>query len=371
MSFSTYANHLQILHGLVFSYALIYKGVCKDAKDAKDDGYRSSVRIMRKKSFAVYNFSCYNFNVHFLSLTWLTFPEPSRANKVLMTMNQVSKQVHPDFHQHQKGQLRSIALAALVHVVLLSFLWIGVRWQNKESNAVEAEVWDMTTREAAPKPVPVPDPVVEEKPKEPVPVKEEVRQEDPEIALAQEKKRKLLEKKKEEEHQRELAEKKRKEEQQEKLAEQKRKDEKLTQEADKKKLAAKEKEKSEKLLNDERERIKKQLANAGNGNSGNSEKSTGNNRGDPSYSAKIAAKVKSNTSYTGTDSTAGNPTVEYTINLLPDGSLRGAIRKVKSSGIPAFDDAVAAGIEKSAPFPRDKTGQVPPSVTVVNRMKEE
>lgn len=287
-------------------------------------------------------------------------------------MNQVSKQAHPDLHQHQKGQLRSIALAALVHVVLLSFLWIGVRWQNKPSEAQDVEVWDTTFREAAPKPVPVPEPIIEEKPKEPVPVKEEVRQEDPEIALAQEKKRKLLEKKKEEEHQRELAEKKRKEEQQEKLAEQKRKEEKLAQEAaEKKKLLAKEKEKTDKLFKDELARVTKQAATTGSGGSGTSEKSTGNNRGDPSYIAKIAAKVRSNTNFSGIDSTAGNPTVEYSINLLPDGSLRGGIRKVKSSGIPGFDDAVAAGIEKSAPFPRDKTGQVPASLTLVYRMKEE
>lgn len=287
-------------------------------------------------------------------------------------MNQVSQQAHPDFHQHQTGQLRSIALAALVHVILLSFLWIGVSWQNKATNETEAELWDMTTREAAPKPVPLPEPVIEEKPKEPVPVKEEVRQEDPEIALAQEKKRKLLEKKKEEEHQRELVEKKRKEEQQEKLAEQKRKEEKLAQEAaEKKKLLAKEKEKTDKLYKEELARVTKQAATSTTGGSGTSEKSTGNNRGDPSYIAKIAAKVRSNTVFGGIDSTAGNPTVEYLINLLPDGSLRGGIRKVKSSGIPGFDDAVAAGIEKSAPFPRDKTGQVPTSLTLVYRMKEE
>ncbi|PXX47649.1 cell envelope integrity protein TolA [Undibacterium pigrum] len=288
-------------------------------------------------------------------------------------MNQVSQQAHPDFHQHQTGQLRSIALAALVHVILLSFLWVGVRWQNKPAEAQDVEVWDLTYREAAPKPVPVPEPVIE-KIKEPEPVKAEVRQEDPEIVLAQEKKRKLLEKKKEEEHQRELAEKKRKEEQQDKLAEQKRKEEKLAQEAaDKKKLLAKEKEKStkekSKVYDEEMARVTKQAV--GTGSTGTSEKSTGNNRGDPSYIAKIAAKVRSNTNFSGIDSTAGNPTVEYLINLLPDGSLRGAIRKVKSSGNIAFDDAVAAAIEKSAPFPRDKTGQVPASLTLAHRMKEE
>ncbi|MFZ6742336.1 energy transducer TonB [Undibacterium sp. JH2W] len=333
---------------------------------------RDRDELWGKKPIAVYNFSCYNINAHFLSLTWSTIPEPSHANKVLRTMNQVSNQAHPDFHQHQTGRLRAIVLAALVHIVLLSFLWVGVSWQNKASNETEAELWDMTTREAAPKPVPVPEPVVEEKPKEPVPVKEEVRQEDPEIALAQEKKRKLLEKKKEEEHQRELAEKKRKEEQQEKLAEQKRKEEKLALDAaEKKKLLAKDKKKSDDLYKEELTRVANQAAKVGSGGAGVSEKSTGNNRGDPSYIAKIAAKVRSNTVFGGIDSTAGNPTVEYSINLLPDGSLRGAIRKVKSSGIASFDDAVAAGIEKSAPFPRDKTGQVPTSLTLVYRMKEE
>lgn len=289
-------------------------------------------------------------------------------------MNQVSKQAYPGYHRHQSGQLRSIVLAALVHILLIGFLWVGIRWQNKESTAVEAEVWDLTTREAAPKPViqPDPPPVVEEKPKEPVPVKEEVRQEDPEIAIAQEKKRKLLEKKKEEELQRELAEKKRKEEQQEKLAEQKRKAEKLAlEEADKKKQQTKDKLASDKLFKEQMQRMTNQAANTGSGGSGVVAKSTGNNRGDPSYIAKIAAKVRSNTNFSAVDSTAGNPTVEYHIDLLPDGSLRGAIRKLKSSGIPSFDEAVAKGIEKSAPFPRDKSGEVPPSLELVYRMKEE
>ncbi|MFZ6767623.1 TonB C-terminal domain-containing protein [Undibacterium sp. Di26W] len=288
-------------------------------------------------------------------------------------MNQVSQQAYPGYHRHQSGQLRSIVLAALVHILLIGFLWIGIRWQNKESTAVVAEVWDLTTREAAPKPVIQPDPPpVVEKPIEPVPVKEEVRQEDPEIAIAQEKKRKLLEKKKEEELQRELAEKKRKEEQQEKLTEQKRKTEKLAlEDADKKKQQAKDKLASDKLFKEQMQRMTNQAANTGSGGSGVVAKSTGNNRGDPSYIAKIAAKVRSNTNFSAIDSTAGNPTVEYRIDLLPDGSLRGAIRKLKSSGIPSFDEAVAKGIEKSAPFPRDKSGEVPPSLELVYRMKEE
>ena len=49
----------------------------------------------------------------------------------------------------------SIALAAAVHAGLLAFLFIGVNWQNTEPVAVEAEVWDMQTRAAAPPPPPL------------------------------------------------------------------------------------------------------------------------------------------------------------------------------------------------------------------------
>ncbi|MDE2430700.1 MAG: cell envelope integrity protein TolA [Burkholderiales bacterium] len=307
-------------------------------------------------------------------------------------MNEVSSHSVPGPHRHQSGQWRSVALAALVHILLLSFLWFGIRWQNKPATAVEAEVWDMTTREAAPKPMPVPveeppvpEPVKEKPAPVPVPVQPEIQKEDPEIALAQEKKRKLAEKKKEEEHQRQLAEEKRQAELKEKLAEQKRKEEKLAQEeADKKKLQekeklakeqkAKEKLASEKLHKENMLRLAAQAGNpvnTGSGGNGSAAKSTGNNRGDASYIAKIAAKVRSNTVFSVVDGVAGNPTVEYRFELLPDGSLRGAIRKLKSSGNLAFDDAVAKGIEKSSPFPRDKTGQVPASLELVYRMKEE
>ncbi|MFZ6657669.1 TonB C-terminal domain-containing protein [Undibacterium sp. TJN19] len=257
-------------------------------------------------------------------------------------------------------------------MLLLGFLWVGIRWQNQESTAVEAEVWDLTYREAAPKPVPVPEPVVEEKPKPPPPpVKEEVQQEDPEIAIAQEKKRKLIEKKKEEERQRELDEKKRKEEQQEKLAEQKRKAEKLAlDEADKKKLQAKEKLANDKLFKEQMARLSNQAANTGSGGTGTAAKSTGNNHGDPGWAAKVSAKVRSNTVFIEGDSTSANPTVEYSIDLLPDGSLRGAIRKTKSSGNLNFDEAVAEGIRKSAPFPRDKSGEVPANFLLSHKMKE-
>ncbi|MBC3878557.1 cell envelope integrity protein TolA [Undibacterium sp. FT79W] len=322
-------------------------------------------------------------------------------------MNQVSISAYPgNLHQSQAGNWRPVVLAALVHVLLLGFLWIGVSWQNKESTAVEAEVWDMTTREAAPvaveippAPPPEPEPVkLKDIPPPPPVVKADLLKEDPEIALQQEKKRLLAEKKKAEEHQRALAEEKRQAEQElqakkdkerEKLREKEREQEKERQKekdkekerdkekAEKQKLAdqkaqqAKDKAASDKLFKENMQRLSAQAGVTGSGGTGTAAKSTGNNRGDPSYMAKIAAKVRSNTIYSGVDAVAGNPTVEYRIELIPDGSLRGAIKKLKSSGNLAFDDAVAKGIEKSAPFPKDKNGQVPGTLDFAYKMKEE
>lgn len=262
------------------------------------------------------------------------------------------------------AEWRSMALAAMVHGLLLAFLWVGVRWQSQQTTAVEAEVWDMTTRQAAPKAVP--QDIVPPEPEKPVKVlPKEVPLEDPEIALMQEKKRKLKEKKKQEEldkleRQKQLEAELKKE----KLAEQKKK----TDEADvKKKLLAKEQFLRDKVFAENMKRLSGQ---AGSGGTGDAAKSTGNNRGDPSYAARIAAKVRSNTVFNVSDTSGNNPTVEYRIELLPDGSLRGAIKKLKSSGVPAFDDAVEKAIEKSLPFPRDKSGEVPASIVYVHRMKE-
>ena len=44
----------------------------------------------------------------------------------------------------------AFVLALLVHVVLVTFLWIGVSWQADTGDMVEAEVWDIKVREAAP-----------------------------------------------------------------------------------------------------------------------------------------------------------------------------------------------------------------------------
>lgn len=240
----------------------------------------------------------------------------------------------------ESGALPAILLAIAVHMALFAFLWFGIRWQNDVPVAMEAEVWDITPSEAAPPPRPEPEPVAVKEAPKPVeqPVEKPIQK--PDIALEQEKKRKELEQKQHEQ-----------EEQQKKADAEARKKQELRDEALREKAR--------------KEAMSRMLAQAG---AGNAAKSQGP-RGDPDYMARIVAKIRSNTYFPTPPDLAGNPTVEYELGLLPDGSLMG-VRLIKSSGLPGFDEAVRRGIQNSEPFPADKSGVVPRDLIVVYQLKE-
>ena len=295
----------------------------------------------------------------------------------------------------------AIGLAVGVHAMLLAFLWIGVSWQNNAPVAVEAEIWDVTAQTAAPPPAPAPEPEPEPEtpppqpaPKavEPPPVVEKPQPKAPDIALEREKKRKeeLKRKQLEEEREREreeqraeekkakalaekkereLEEKKAKADAEKKEAEQKKKDEaekKKKEEAEKKKKAAAEQKKLEAARAEEMRRI---TGAAGNPTStGTAEKSTAP-RIDKGYTAAITAKVKGNTSYAGSLDEPGNPTATFRVEQLPTGEII-SVRKIKSSGVPSFDDAVEKGIAKSSPLPKKKDGTVERSLVIEFHMKD-
>jgi colicin import membrane protein len=286
-----------------------------------------------------------------------------------------------------RGAWRSLTLALVMHIALFAFLWIGVRWQNDTPLVVEAEIWDPQIREAAPlpdptppppPPVPVPEPV---KPPPPPKIEEPVVAK-PDIALEKEK-----EKKRKEQEQKDLAKAKEKEQelekQRQKLADQqqKDKDQKLAKqkadEADKKKEDADkladdkrrkqteaDKKASEQRRQDDLKAIRSQF-----GGTGDAPKSQGP-RGTPAYANKIAALIKSHTTFPLPDNIVGNPAVEYVVQLLPDGSVNG-IRMTKSSNVPGFDDAVKAAIQASQPFPKDIDGTVPSSINVSHKPKDQ
>jgi colicin import membrane protein len=302
----------------------------------------------------------------------------------------------------EPGGGRAFALAVLVHLALVALLWIGVRWQNETPVAVEAEIWSPQAQQAAPKPQPEPEPEqppppppqpaprVVEAPKPPPapqvekPVEKPVP--NPDIALEQEKKKRLKEER-ERRLEEEREEREREREEQKKLALKKDKEQ---EQARKKELAKAEAEK-EKRLEAEKERRaeaererklqaeaeKKRTAEedkkrelAGSGGSGQAAKSQGASRADAGYAAKVGGKIRSNTVFNVPDELANNPAVEYSVDLLPDGSVR-SIRKLKSSGMPGFDDAVKRAIEKSQPFPPDSSGRAPSGFTVSHKPKDQ
>lgn len=327
----------------------------------------------------------------------------------------------------EPGRWRAITLAALVHAALFAFLWVGIRWQNQAPVAVEAEIWNPVTEQAAPMAAPLPAEKIAAEPEtkpepapEPAPVAKPLPKPDvtplplakPDIALAQEKKRKEQKEQKErledelrqkkalrqkaeqerlaeERHQEKLLKQK---EEQERLKKQKIADEKLAEKAkekektdalakkkreaeDAKKAAADQKRKQdaaeEAKLNKMRDENMRQLTDAigsgANSSTGTAAKSQGSDTG---YGPKIAAKVKSNSIFIVPDDLAGNPNVLYEIQLYPDGSIKD-IQLKKASGVPGFDEAIKRAIRKSEPFPADKSGKFPPSITLSHKPKDQ
>ena len=74
------------------------------------------------------------------------------------------------------------------------------------------------------------------------------------------------------------------------------------------------------------------------------------------YAGRIKARVKPNVTFT--DEVAGNPLASVEVRCAPDGTIIGR-RLVKSSGVPAWDDAVLRAIDKTEILPRDVDGRVP------------
>ncbi len=89
------------------------------------------------------------------------------------------------------------------------------------------------------------------------------------------------------------------------------------------------------------------------------------------YRDQISAKVRGNTRLPG--NLKGNPEVRCLVKLLPTGEVV-SVRVTKSSGNPAYDDAVVRAIEKSSPLPlpgdRDARAAFVPELSFVHRPKE-
>lgn len=301
----------------------------------------------------------------------------------------------------EPNRLPSIVIALLVHAGLLGFLWVGIRWQNVEPVSVEAEVWDMKTESAAPPPkmrappepvrqpdpVPVPKVVPKVVPPPPPKVEQPVAPKAPDIALERQKEKKKLLEKKLAEEKLEKEKEKEKATQLAQLEEKKLEEKKLDDQKAKEKAIQLAKEKADKLAKEKAEKLAKAALDKAEskkiddlraaemkrltsqaGGSGSAEKSTAP-RIDTGYVAAVTSKIKRSTSYNGDTDVAGNPRATFKIEQLPTGEII-SVRKTKSSGIAAFDDAVERGINNSSPLPKKKDGTVERSIEVSILMKE-
>lgn len=324
----------------------------------------------------------------------------------------------------------SLGLALAMHLGLLFFLWVGVHWQNTEPVAVEAEVWDLKVQTAAPPPevttdpeptpapTPPPEPEVETPPPPPPPVaapEPKVDLREAEIALERKKaklkeekakaaaeERRKEEAKEREEEKRELEKQKQKEKDKaEKLEKEKEKEKADKLEKAKKEKADKEKaEKAEKAAEEKAEKeaaqkkeaaekaakakkaaaekaaadkihadnVKRMMDQAGNGTAGTAAKATAP-RKDSGYVAALTSKIKGNIAYSGSTDVPGNPRAVFRIEQLPTGEII-SVRKIKSSGLPAYDSSVENAINKSSPLPKKKDGSVEREIELIFEMKE-
>lgn len=259
----------------------------------------------------------------------------------------------------EPGRAKAIALAVLVHALLFAFLWVGINWVSQPPESLEVDTFTQAELDQTPPEPPQPIPTPEVKDKAPV-------DNDAEIRIAQQKKKeeedaaKLAAQKKAEEKQKADEEKRQKEQDEadKKREEQAKKDL-------EKKQAQKDKDLADKLHKEDIARLKNEAG----GSSALAPARVGGGKGDSAWAGKVEAKVKSLIAFNPGPNANPNTTVEFDVQLLPDGSV-GSVRKTKPSGIPAFDDAVERAIRDAAPYPHDNTGIVPPRFSSSHRLGE-
>ncbi|MFT7402613.1 MAG: colicin import membrane protein [Hydrogenophaga sp.] len=333
--------------------------------------------------------------------------------------SRVSGSERPDLKPPRQGRWGGpLGLALVVHALLIVALTWGVSWKRDATPAVfEAELWSRLPQAAAPRavappptpapapkpvpkpaPSPAPKPVPKPEPPAPKPAPAPAPPPAPtqaDIATAQAKKQaqeaKRLAQVRQEAARKAAAEKAAAEKiaadkaaankaAADKVAlEKKRQAEKLQAEklaAEKKvaeQKAAQAQEAQErrdaaaavKARDDQMRRIMGQAgATGGPQATGSAQKASGPS---PGYGSRVAARIKPNVVFTG--AVSSNTPAEIEVRTQPDGTITSR-RLVKSSGNPAWDDAVLRAIDRTGSLPLDTDGKVPSPMIVVLRPQD-
>ena len=292
----------------------------------------------------------------------------------------------------EKRSMRAFALAILAHLLLLGALTWGVNWKRTDqASSFEAELWSAVPQQAAPRAVEPPPPPPTPTPPAPTPPAPKPAPEPPktspatpdvDIALEQEKKRKLMEKRKEADERKlaerdklekaELQVKKEKEQKaKEELAKRKAAEDAKQAEArqDAKDLEKLQQQKLAEATKKQRDDAMKRMLGMAGASGGPEATGTAQASSGPSasYAGKVRAKVKPNVIFTA--DIAGNPSADVEVRTTPDGTIV-SHRLIKSSGNKAWDDAVMKAIVRTETMPRDVDGRVPTPMILSFRPEE-
>lgn len=284
-------------------------------------------------------------------------------------------------------------LAILVHALFFALLVFSLDWKTHAPEPVMVELWQPSSSHPALVPPPAPAPQTVQSP----PVKSEPVVPNPDIAIAEQKRKqaeqqheaellaqqqalqkqqeaKKAQQKQEKREQKKLAQQQLMQKQQaaqlaqEKLAEQKAAEEKLAQQkqAEQKKLQQQKKQAALRKLVAQQTRAEFQNESAHALNSSRqaalaSKQSAEQAQMKATYIEKIKAKVRGKIILP--DGLQGNPVAGIDVTVLPTGEVVN-VKLVKSSGQPAYDDAVERAILKASPLP------LPPDAALAQQFRD-
>ena len=274
----------------------------------------------------------------------------------------------PQQPRSEQNTPAAFLLALAMHAMLVGALWISVQWHTEPTGAVVVELWGSA---------PPADPVIVAPPPPPPPsVRAEPEPERPQadIVLKQERKAPLKVEPPPPDLKKIEAEKRRIEVERQRVeAEAKRRDtEKKQADLERKKQAEAAAQAAERKRDDERrEAVRKSeearmLAQAGTGSAGGSPSGTaaaGSGRGDPGYAGQLIALIRPRIVFAVPENTPSSVYAQFQVDLLPTGEIL-AVRRLKASGLPGYDEAVERAIRRTDPFPRKRDGTVDRTVII-------
>jgi colicin import membrane protein len=255
----------------------------------------------------------------------------------------------PSADEHKKGTM----LAVVVHVLLLLALALGVNWRSHEATPLSAELWSAVPRIAAPEPAtapaPPPPPVVKPQAEAPKPAPPPPTPREADIVTEKVAKPRPEETQPDEKA---LAQ----------AREQAREAERRKQEEARKREEARQKEQQARIERQREENLRRLTAQlAGSAPSPSPGTDVVDAGPSASYAGRVRARILPNIIFT--DLVPRRAVAEVQVDVAPDGKITG--RKLrKSSGVPAWDDAVLRAIDKTETLPLDVDGRVQPSMLI-------